>query len=90
VLYMCVVCVCVQTGMCVCVTNIRVCVCVCADGEVLGIREHLIDELDYILLPAAGWNKLLSWYGLREGQHPIARKVHTSQQITHTHPSTPV
>uniref|UniRef100_A0A671RF53 ubiquitinyl hydrolase 1 n=1 Tax=Sinocyclocheilus anshuiensis TaxID=1608454 RepID=A0A671RF53_9TELE len=36
---------------------------------------HLIDELDYMLLPADGWNKLLSWYGLREGQQPIARKV---------------
>ncbi|XP_043093161.1 ubiquitin carboxyl-terminal hydrolase 15-like isoform X10 [Puntigrus tetrazona] len=45
------------------------------DGDVLGIREHLIDELDYILLPADGWNKLLSWYGLKEGQQPIARKV---------------
>ncbi|XP_043093165.1 ubiquitin carboxyl-terminal hydrolase 15-like isoform X14 [Puntigrus tetrazona] len=46
------------------------------DGDVLGIREHLIDELDYILLPADGWNKLLSWYGLKEGQQPIARKIY--------------
>ncbi|XP_050960538.1 ubiquitin carboxyl-terminal hydrolase 15 isoform X2 [Labeo rohita] len=45
------------------------------DGDVLGIKEHLIDELDYILLPADGWNKLLSWYGLSPGQEPIARKV---------------
>uniref|UniRef100_A0A673HVD6 Ubiquitin carboxyl-terminal hydrolase 15 n=1 Tax=Sinocyclocheilus rhinocerous TaxID=307959 RepID=A0A673HVD6_9TELE len=45
------------------------------DGDVLGLKQHLIDELDYMLLPADGWNKLLSWYGLREGQQPIARKV---------------
>ncbi|XP_052425760.1 ubiquitin carboxyl-terminal hydrolase 15 isoform X1 [Carassius gibelio] len=45
------------------------------DGDVLGLKQHLIDELDYILLPAAGWNKLLSWYGLSPGQEPIARKV---------------
>uniref|UniRef100_A0A672YQ07 Ubiquitin carboxyl-terminal hydrolase n=1 Tax=Sphaeramia orbicularis TaxID=375764 RepID=A0A672YQ07_9TELE len=39
------------------------------------LREHLIDELDYILVPTEGWNKLVSWYGLTEGQEPIARKV---------------
>ena len=45
------------------------------DGDVLVIKEHLIDELDYILVPTEGWIKLVSWYGLTEGQEPIARKV---------------
>lgn len=45
------------------------------DGDVLAIKEHLIDELDYILVPTEGWVKLVSWYGLTEGQEPIARKV---------------
>ncbi|XP_051544645.1 ubiquitin carboxyl-terminal hydrolase 15-like isoform X4 [Myxocyprinus asiaticus] len=45
------------------------------DGDVLGIKEHLIDELDYILVPMEGWSKLVSWYGLTDGQEPIARKV---------------
>lgn len=45
------------------------------DGDVLAIKEHLIDELDYILVPTEGWNKLVSWYGLTDGQEPIARKV---------------
>uniref|UniRef100_A0A7N6B9W6 Ubiquitin carboxyl-terminal hydrolase n=1 Tax=Anabas testudineus TaxID=64144 RepID=A0A7N6B9W6_ANATE len=45
------------------------------DGDVLAIKEHLIDELDYILVPTEGWNKLVSWYGLTKGQEPIARKV---------------
>uniref|UniRef100_A0A3Q2Y8E0 Ubiquitin carboxyl-terminal hydrolase n=1 Tax=Hippocampus comes TaxID=109280 RepID=A0A3Q2Y8E0_HIPCM len=45
------------------------------DRDVLAIKEHLIDELDYILVPTEGWNKLVSWYGLTESQEPIARKV---------------
>ncbi|XP_035283172.1 ubiquitin carboxyl-terminal hydrolase 15-like isoform X2 [Anguilla anguilla] len=45
------------------------------EDDVLALKEHLIDELDYILLPAEGWNKLISWYGLIDNQEPIARKV---------------
>ncbi|XP_073184031.1 ubiquitin carboxyl-terminal hydrolase 15 isoform X3 [Lepidochelys kempii] len=45
------------------------------DGDSQSLKEHLIDELDYILLPTEGWNKLVSWYTLMEGQEPIARKV---------------
>ncbi|XP_030073101.1 ubiquitin carboxyl-terminal hydrolase 15 isoform X2 [Microcaecilia unicolor] len=45
------------------------------DGDSLSLKEHLIDELDYILLPTEGWNKLVSWYTLMESQEPIARKV---------------
>lgn len=51
------------------------CLCMVIDGDVLAIKEHLIDELDYILVPTEGWNKLVSWYGLTEAQEPIARKV---------------
>ncbi|GAB1602017.1 ubiquitin carboxyl-terminal hydrolase 15-like [Argonauta hians] len=39
------------------------------------LKEHLIDELDYVLIPTEGWNKLVSWYGTVDGQEPIARKV---------------
>ncbi|RXN00213.1 Ubiquitin carboxyl-terminal hydrolase 15 [Acipenser ruthenus] len=45
------------------------------DGDFLSLKEHLIDELDYILVPTEGWNKLVSWYGLTENQEPVARKV---------------
>ncbi|KAK2860475.1 hypothetical protein Q7C36_004641 [Tachysurus vachellii] len=41
----------------------------------LSIRGHLLEHLDYILLPKEVWGKLLSWYGLSEHQKPIARKV---------------
>ncbi len=39
------------------------------------LKEHLIDELDYVLVPTEAWNKLVSWYGCLEGQKPIIRKV---------------
>ena len=32
------------------------------------LKEHLIDELDYNLVPAEGWQKLVEWYGIVEGQ----------------------
>ncbi|XP_060780170.1 ubiquitin carboxyl-terminal hydrolase 15-like isoform X3 [Neoarius graeffei] len=41
----------------------------------LSLKEHLIEDLDYILLPKEAWGKLISWYGLTEHQKPIARKV---------------
>ncbi|XP_067283811.1 E3 ubiquitin/ISG15 ligase TRIM25-like isoform X1 [Pseudorasbora parva] len=44
-------------------------------GDMLDIREHLLSELDYISVPMEGWSKLVSWYGLTDGQEPIARKV---------------
>ncbi|ROL53954.1 Ubiquitin carboxyl-terminal hydrolase 15 [Anabarilius grahami] len=34
------------------------------DGDATGIREHLIDELDYILLPADGWSRLVVEQGM--------------------------
>ncbi|XP_060566738.1 ubiquitin carboxyl-terminal hydrolase 15-like isoform X2 [Ruditapes philippinarum] len=39
------------------------------------LKEHLIDDLDYGLVPEECWQMLLSWYGLLEGQKPLPRKV---------------
>ncbi|GIY57194.1 ubiquitin carboxyl-terminal hydrolase 15 [Caerostris darwini] len=39
------------------------------------IKDHLIDELDYVLLPQEAWDLLVKWYGLVEGQQPIVRQV---------------
>lgn len=39
------------------------------------LKEHLIDELYYNLVPEEAWNKLLAWYGIVENQPPIPRKV---------------
>ena len=34
-----------------------------------------MDELDYFLLPAQAWNKLVEWYGMTAGSRPIPRVV---------------
>ncbi|NXN41823.1 UBP4 hydrolase, partial [Rhinoptilus africanus] len=45
------------------------------DPETQSLKEHLIDELDYVLVPTEAWNKLVTWYGCMDGQQPIVRKV---------------
>ncbi|NWV01188.1 UBP4 hydrolase, partial [Upupa epops] len=45
------------------------------DTETQTLKEHLIDELDYVLIPTEAWNKLVMWYGCIDGQQPIVRKV---------------
>ena len=32
------------------------------------LKEHLVDELDYILVPEDAWQKLKTWYNIAEGQ----------------------
>uniref|UniRef100_A0A671VIW8 Ubiquitin carboxyl-terminal hydrolase n=1 Tax=Sparus aurata TaxID=8175 RepID=A0A671VIW8_SPAAU len=46
-----------------------------SDQDTQALKEHLIDELDYVLVPTEAWNKLVSWYGCLDGQRPIVRKV---------------
>ncbi|XP_051873896.1 ubiquitin carboxyl-terminal hydrolase 4 isoform X2 [Pristis pectinata] len=46
-----------------------------AEVESQVLKEHLIDELDYVLVPTEAWNKLVDWYACIEGQEPIVRKV---------------
>ncbi|XP_064374650.1 ubiquitin carboxyl-terminal hydrolase 4 isoform X2 [Dromaius novaehollandiae] len=46
-----------------------------SDPETQSLKEHLIDELDYVLVPTEAWNKLVTWYGCIDGQEPIVRKV---------------
>lgn len=47
----------------------------CEDQDTQALKEHLIDELDYVLVPTEAWNKLISWYSCLDGQRPIVRKV---------------
>ncbi|XP_078369197.1 ubiquitin carboxyl-terminal hydrolase 4-like [Oculina patagonica] len=44
-----------------------------ADG--CSLKDHLIDELDYNLLPKDAWFKLVSWYGVTSDQQALPRKV---------------
>uniref|UniRef100_A0A8C5FPH0 Ubiquitin carboxyl-terminal hydrolase 4 n=1 Tax=Gadus morhua TaxID=8049 RepID=A0A8C5FPH0_GADMO len=46
-----------------------------SDQETQVLKEHLIDELDYVLVPTKAWTKLVGWYGSLDGQRPIVRKV---------------
>ncbi|ESO84311.1 hypothetical protein LOTGIDRAFT_132462 [Lottia gigantea] len=39
------------------------------------LQEHLSEDLDYHLLPKDAWNKLVSWYGIIQGQEAISRGV---------------
>ncbi|XP_052224966.1 ubiquitin carboxyl-terminal hydrolase 15-like [Dreissena polymorpha] len=39
------------------------------------LKEHLIEALDYILIPAEGWDRLRTWYSMAEGQEPLPRNV---------------
>uniref|UniRef100_A0A8C8SZ33 ubiquitinyl hydrolase 1 n=1 Tax=Peromyscus maniculatus bairdii TaxID=230844 RepID=A0A8C8SZ33_PERMB len=55
------------------------------DGNAQSLKEHLIDELNYILLPTEGWNKLVSWYTLMEGQEAIARRCNWGEQENKLH-----
>ena len=47
----------------------------CSGAQDDTLKDHLMEDLDYSLVPEGGWNKLLIWYGLAEGSRPIARKV---------------
>jgi ubiquitin carboxyl-terminal hydrolase 4/11/15 len=46
-----------------------------ADEITWCLKKGLVEGEDYVLLPAAAWDCLVSWYGLVHGQPPIERKV---------------
>lgn len=50
------------------------------DPETQSLKEHLIEELDYVLVPTEAWNKLVTWYGCIEGQQPVVRKVSMGEE----------
>lgn len=39
------------------------------------IREHLVEGLDYVLVPDDAWKLLETHFGLTRGQKPIGRKA---------------
>ena len=41
------------------------------------IRAHMMEELDYVVVPEEAWDLLVKDFGLTQGQTPIARKVNT-------------
>ena len=39
------------------------------------IRDHMIDDLDYVVVPQEGWTLLVETFGATAGQEPVERKV---------------
>lgn len=46
-----------------------------ADLQSFHLKERLVENEDFLLVPADAWHKLQSWYGLVDGQPPLERKV---------------
>ncbi|KAK0146313.1 Ubiquitin carboxyl-terminal hydrolase 11 [Merluccius polli] len=45
------------------------------DQDSYHLKERLVENEDFMLVPAEAWRKLLAWYGLVEGQPALERKV---------------
>ncbi len=43
------------------------------DNDECILKDHLMEELDYALLPKSAWERLVSWYSLTPGSRPICR-----------------
>uniref|UniRef100_A0A3B4FAS2 Ubiquitin carboxyl-terminal hydrolase n=1 Tax=Pundamilia nyererei TaxID=303518 RepID=A0A3B4FAS2_9CICH len=39
------------------------------------LKDRLVEDEDFVLVPAEAWHKLLSWYGMVDDQPPLERKV---------------
>ena len=39
------------------------------------LRDHMVTDIDYTIMPESAWHKLVEAFGLTEGQNPVARKV---------------
>uniref|UniRef100_A0A8D3B0B7 ubiquitinyl hydrolase 1 n=1 Tax=Scophthalmus maximus TaxID=52904 RepID=A0A8D3B0B7_SCOMX len=39
------------------------------------LKERLVENEDFVLVPAEAWHRLLTWYGMVDGQPPLERKV---------------
>lgn len=45
------------------------------DLQSFHLKERLVENEDFLLVPADAWHMLQSWYGLVDGQPPLERKV---------------
>uniref|UniRef100_A0A669BQ91 Ubiquitin carboxyl-terminal hydrolase n=1 Tax=Oreochromis niloticus TaxID=8128 RepID=A0A669BQ91_ORENI len=39
------------------------------------LKDRLVEDEDFVLVPAEAWHKLLAWYGIADDQPPLERKV---------------
>ena len=54
-------------------SSYKLCTCVERDKDTL--KDHLMEDLDYSLVPEEVWKKFVAWYGLEESSRAICRKV---------------
>jgi hypothetical protein len=47
------------------------------------IKDGLIDELDYVLVPSESWDLLVKWYGTLDQNTAIARQVSFNHHLAH-------
>ncbi|KAM7404196.1 hypothetical protein PAMP_011563 [Pampus punctatissimus] len=45
------------------------------DLDSFHLKERLVENEDFVLVPAEAWHKLLAWYGMVDGHPPLERKV---------------
>ena len=45
------------------------------DREREVLKDHLMEDLDYSLVPEEVWKKFTSWYGIEESSRVISRRV---------------
>ena len=45
------------------------------DREREVLKDHLMEDLDYSLVPEEVWKKFVSWYDIEEASQPIPRCV---------------
>lgn len=45
------------------------------------IKENLVDELDYVLVPSESWDLLVQWYGTVDHNTAISRQVSCSHGL---------
>ena len=48
------------------------------------LKERLVENEDFVLIPAEAWHKLLAWYGMVEVQPALERKVNGNSTVTVT------
>lgn len=46
------------------------------------LKERLVENEDFVLIPAEAWHKLLAWYGMVEVQPALERKVNGNSTVT--------
>ena len=50
-------------------------------------RDHMVEEMDYVLVPEEVWTRLTDTFGLVEGQEPVSRTVRQDQTTEPTVPA---